>query len=71
MLSRKEIREVQKNEEDITKGTKKLNRIMEDRQGNVDRLSEIIETQIKNTKERLNVLKENLLKVQSAIENTT
>ena len=70
MLSRKEIRETNKNEDDLTKGTKKLNRIMEERQSNVDKLAEIIETEVKRTKDRLGILRETLLKVQSNIENT-
>lgn len=71
MLSRKETREVQKNEDDLSKGTKKLNRIMEDRQNNVDKLAEIIETEVKRNKERVREIQETLLKVQSDIENTT
>ena len=64
------IRETNKNEDDLTKGTKKLNRIMEERQSNVDKLAEIIETEVKRTKDRLGILRETLLKVQSNIENT-
>ena len=71
MLSRKEIRETKANEDDITKGTKKLNRIMEDRQSNVNKLAEIIETEVKRNKDRLKALQESLLKVQSDIETTT
>jgi hypothetical protein len=71
MLSRKEIRETKANEDDITKGTKKLNRIMEDRQSNVNKLADIIETEVKRNKDRLKVLQESLLKVQSDIETTT
>ena len=70
MLSRKEIRETNKNEDDLTKGTKKLNRIMEERQSNVDKLAEIIETEVKRTKDRLGILRETLLKVQSNSEKT-
>ena len=70
MLSRKETREVKNNEDDLTKGTRKLNRIMEDRENNVNKLAEIIETELKRNKERLKELQESHLKVQSEIEST-